>query len=108
MAKYFLAYVGGQSGVPSSPDEQQKLMQAWAAWMGGLRDRMVDGGAPLGPPSSVSSSGVVSEGGTSRIGGYSIINADSVEHAVTATKGCPHLAQGGTIEIFEMLEVPAG
>ena len=104
MATYFLAYVGGESGMGASPEEQQRIMQAWGAWMGGLGSAMVDGGAPLGAHAAVTSSGR-SDDVRSGLGGYSIITADSLEAAVAATKGCPHLDTGGTVEVYETINV---
>jgi hypothetical protein len=103
MARYFLAYIGG-GGMAPTPEEQEKVMAAWGAWMGGLGPKLVDGGAPVMPKTSVSGPGT-SEGTKSGFGGWSVVNVDSLEDAVEAAKGCPHIAAGGTVEVSEVIEM---
>ncbi len=103
MARYFLAYIGG-GGMAPTPEEQEKVMDAWRSWMGGLGQRLVDPGAPVMPKTSVSGSGT-SEGTRSGFGGWSVVNADSQEDALAAAKDCPHIAAGGTVEVYEVIEM---
>jgi len=59
---------------------------------------LVDLGSPLQP---------VSGGGDGdQIGGYSIMQADSVESLQGILDGHPHSEWGGTIEILEFLTMP--
>jgi hypothetical protein len=104
MAKYVFAYVGG-GGMPESEEEQQAAMSAWTNWFGTLGDAVADPGAPFGSSSTVSADGSVSDGGTSGLGGYSIVNADSLSAAAELAKGCPVLTGGGTVEVYEALDV---
>lgn len=104
MARYFLAYMGTGGEMAPTPEEQQKVMAAWGAWMGGLGERLVDPGAPVMPQSSVTSSGTA-QGTQSGFGGWSVVTADDLEGAIAATKGCPHLDTGGTIEVFQVIEM---
>jgi hypothetical protein len=102
MARYFLAYIGG-SGM-AAPEEQEKVMAAWGAWMGGLGQKLVDPGAPVMPKSSVNGGGT-SNGTSSGFGGWSVLSVDSLEEAVAAAKNCPHIAAGGTVEVSEVMEM---
>lgn len=103
MAKYVLVYKGG--GMSESPEEQQKVMEAWMNWFGGLGAAVVDGGSPFGPSSSISSGGEVTDNAASALSGYSIIEADSMSDATAKAKGCPVLSSGGDIEVYEALPI---
>ena len=104
MAKFVLAYTGGGS-MGDSPEEQQKLMEGWMSWFGSLGDSIVDMGSPLGPPKTVSSDGSVKAGGSAGLSGYSIIEATGIDEATAKAKGCPVLAGGGAVEVYESLPV---
>jgi hypothetical protein len=101
MAKFVLAYRGG--GMGSTPEEQQKLMEAWMNWFGSLGDSVVDGGAPFGASSTIASNGSVKDGGASTLSGYSIITADGLSDANGKAKGCPVLTTGGSVEVYEAM-----
>jgi len=103
MAKYVYLYTGG--GMAQTPEEQEQVMQAWGAWFGELGAAVIDGGNPFGGSASVSADGAVSPGGRSAIGGYTLINADSLEDATTKAKGCPQLSAGGAVEVYEALDM---
>jgi hypothetical protein len=59
---------------------------------------VVDMGSPV---QSISGSG-----GADQIGGYAIMQADSLEGLKNVLEGHPHTEWGGTIEILEFLELP--
>lgn len=104
MPKYLLAYHGGSA--PSSPEEGEKVMKAWTDWIGGLGKAMVDVGNPTGSAKTLMPKGKVADGGGSDpITGYSILEAKSLDEAVTLSKGCPQLLANGTIEIAEITPV---
>ncbi|MGI9008455.1 MAG: hypothetical protein ACR2FU_20060 [Streptosporangiaceae bacterium] len=102
MAKFVYLYTGGQ--MAATPQEQEKAMQEWGAWFAALGESVTDMGNPFGSSATVSSAGTA-EGGTSRAGGYSIVSADSLDDASARTKGCPALAGGGTVEVYEAIEM---
>lgn len=102
MAKYLLAYKGG--GMGDTPEAQQKAMDAWLAWFGSLGADIVDQGSPFGPSTTVSG-GDTTEGGASGLTGYTIITASDLPAATEKAKGCPVLTSGGSIEVYEALEM---
>jgi len=104
MGKFVLAYRGG-SGMAEDPAEREQAMAAWGAWFGQLGDAVVDAGAPFGASSTVAADGAVNGGGSAALGGYSVLSADSIEDAVAHTQGCPVLANGGTVDVYEALQV---
>ena len=103
MAKYVLAYTGGS--MPDSPEEQEKVLGDWMAWFGSLGDAIADPGSPFGPASTISPDGGVSDGGRSGLTGYSIVTADTLSDALSKAKGCPVLASGGSIEVYEAMPI---
>jgi hypothetical protein len=100
MAKFVYVYTGGQ--MAETPEAQEQAMQAWGAWFGTLGDSVADVGNPFGNAATVSSGGIT-DGGKSGAGGYSIVSADSLSDAAAKAKGCPVLAGGGSVEVYEAI-----
>ena len=107
MPKYVLAYYGG--GMPESPEDQAKVMEAWGAWFGQLGSKLTDGGNPTsGAAKTISPDGSVKDGANGpALSGYSIIEAENLEEATTLAGGCPVLHGGATISVFETFDVMA-
>jgi hypothetical protein len=104
MAKFVFAYHGGQ--MPESPEEGQKVMAAWGAWMESLGAAIVDPGNPVGMSKTVTSSGVEDNGGSNPLSGYTLVQADTIEAAIEMAKGCPVLVGGhGSVEVAEAMDM---
>jgi hypothetical protein len=103
MGKYVLAYKGGAMG--TSEAEQQEAMTRWMNWFGSLGEAVLDGGSPFGPSSTIGSNGTISDGGASRLTGYSIIDAGNMAEACERAKGCPVLSSGGSLDVYEALSM---
>lgn len=82
------------------PEQAAESMQAWTDWQEKAGDTVVDYGSPTQPVSGAD------EGSSTFIGGYSLMQADSVAELEAALADHPHKAQGGTIEILEVLTLP--
>ena len=104
MAKFVLVYSGGGS-MGESPEEQQKMMEAWMNWFGALGEAIVDAGNPFGASSTISAKGSVRDGAASGLNGYSIIEASGLSDACDKAKGCPVLAGGGAVEVYEAMPI---
>ena len=100
MAKFVYLYSGG--AMADTPEEQEKAMQEWGAWFGTLGASVSDMGNPFGPSATVGADGA-SDHGTSHVGGYSIITADSLDDAKAKVTGCPVLSGGGSVEVYEAI-----
>jgi hypothetical protein len=102
VTKYLLLYrapvTAAEQMASSTPEAAQAGMEAWTAWGERAGSAVVDMGSPV---QSISSSG-----GGDQIGGYAIMQADSLEGLKNVLEGHPHTAWGGTIEILEFLELP--
>jgi len=99
MANYLLAYKGGR--MAETDAERDAQMAAWGGWLAGLGEAVVDGGNPFGPSKSIAGDGAVSDGGAAGLTGYSVLTADSLDAATELAKGCPILANEGTVEVYE-------
>jgi len=107
MAKYVLLYtaVEGQAEMAPTPEEQQASIAAWNAWFEGMGDHVVDAGNPFGPSKSIAADGTTGDGAASRVTGYSVIEAESLDAATALAKDCPNLSDGGGVEIYETFNI---
>ena len=104
MPKYMFIYHGGKG--PETPEEGQRVIAAWGAWMQGLGGNLVDGGNPAGPSMTLTTSGAQEGGGANPVSGYSLVQADSMDHAMELGKDCPiFLTDGASIEIAEAMDM---
>ncbi|NMO97629.1 YciI family protein [Paenibacillus lemnae] len=98
--KFMFIYRGGD--VP--PEKTQENVEHLWKWIGDLKSQGYEtqGFAGYGRH-TVTSEGVTDNSGD--VFGISIIEADSMEAALTLTKNWPELQYGGKIEVFESLSV---
>ncbi|MGI8922070.1 MAG: YciI family protein [Solirubrobacteraceae bacterium] len=98
--KSFLLLFVGLPARPAADDAQSVAYNAqWSDYMGGLaRDGRLKAGAPFEPSGRVVTGAEVSDLELKEIdiGGYVLIEADSLEAAVDVAKRAPHAALGGT------------
>ena len=104
MSKFVFAYRGGR-GMAATPEAQEKAMAEWGAWFGSLGADLVDGGNPFGAAATVRSDGGSVDGGSAALTGYSIVDAADLAAAAALAKGCPLLADGGTVDVYEALSM---
>jgi len=104
MAQYAIVYLGGDQ--PSSPEEGKQHMSKYMDWLASLGDSAVSPANPLKNTSTVNSDGTVTTGGTTTMSGYTIIEADSMESALSIAKSCPFLETGGSFEVSELMQMP--
>jgi hypothetical protein len=100
--RYVFAYSGG-NGVATDETEREAQYAKWSAWFAQLGSAVVDGGAATGTAKTVGAGGVVSDGGSRALSGYSIVSADSLEAAVELAKGCPVVEIGGAVDVYEAI-----
>lgn len=102
MPKYVLAYTGGR--MAATDEEREAAMAAWGAFLGGLGESLVDAGNPFGASAVVKADGG-NGSAPSALTGYSIVVAGSLAEATEQAKGAPVLDGGGSVEVYETLEV---
>ena len=105
MTQFVFVYLGGNQ--PSSPEEARKHFSKYMEWLSSLGDSVVIPTIPLKDTNTVSPDGTIREGGSSAMSGFSVIKADSMEAALTIAQACPFLEIGGSLEVSEMMEMPA-
>lgn len=103
MPNYLLAYHGG--GEPESEEAQAAVMLAWNEWLEATGEAMLDLGSPVGATMTVGSDGSVGPAPADPVSGYSIIEADDMDAALEIAKGCPVLADGGSVEVSELVDM---
>ena len=102
MGKFVLVYKGGAT--PTSEAEGAKVMEAWMGWFGSLGAAVLDGGNPFGASTAVTAGGS-SAATTAGLTGYSVVSADDLAAAATLAKGCPILQAGGSVEVYEAMDM---
>lgn len=104
MKQFVLVYLGGNQ--PTSEEEAQNHFNKYMEWLQSLGDAVVVPTIPLKDTSTVNPDGMVREGGSSAMSGFSIIKAPSMEAALSIAQACPFLEIGGSLEVSEMMQMP--
>jgi len=100
---YLLLYKGGS--MPETEAEQKMAGEAWAAWFGKHGEAIADAGNPFTPMAkTIAPDGKVTDGGFAAATGYTLIKADSLDKAVEIAKGCPVMAGGATVAVYETFD----
>jgi hypothetical protein len=107
MAKFLFVYRGsGEAMARMTPEERQNNMQKWEKWIGeGMQKGWIlDPGDALTPEGRVvNAKKAVTDGpfveSKEFVGGFSIIQADTIDAAAQLAKGCPALLSGGNVEV---------
>ena len=102
MTKFAFIYSGG--AMAETPEAQQTEMKAWTEWFGSLGGAVADIGNPFGASTAVSGDGVA-DAGALGASGYSLVTAESLAAAAGLAKGCPIIASGGAVDVYEALEM---
>jgi hypothetical protein len=111
--EYMLIFRGTDWHVHLSPEETQQAVGRMMTWFNDLRSRgIATGGRPLeatGKLISGKNGRVVADGpfaeSKEAIGGYFMLQVDSLDEAVTIGKDCPMLEYGGQVEVRPLLDV---
>jgi hypothetical protein len=104
MPQYVIVYLGGDQ--PSSPEEGKQHFAKYMEWLNSLGDSAVSPANPLKDTNTINSDGSVTNGGTSTMSGFSIIEVDSMDEALSLAKKCPFLDIGGSLEVSELMRMP--
>ena len=104
MPQYVITYIGGDQ--PPSPEEGKKHRLKYMSWLSTLGDSAVSPMNPFKNTSTVNPDGTVTNGSKTSMSGYTIINANSIEEAVSVAKTCPFLEIGGSLEVSELMQIP--
>ena len=104
MPRYVIVYIGGSQ--PASPEEGKQHFARYMEWLSALGESAVSPANPLKGTLTVNPDGSVTEGSKSAMSGYTIIEADSMDTALSVAGDCPFLDVGGSLEVSELGEMP--
>ena len=104
MAQYVIVYLGGNQ--PATPEEGKQHFAKYMGWISSLGDSAVSPANPLKDTRTVNPDGTVTSGGTTTMSGYTIVEADSMDAALSIAKACPFLEIGGSLEVSELMQMP--
>ncbi|MFN8616799.1 MAG: hypothetical protein U0837_06850 [Dehalococcoidia bacterium] len=102
MGSYLVVYHGA-GGAEGTREEKMVRMENWLKWMGGLAGCIEDAGHPASRAWTVSKDGTTEDAGANPATGYSILTCASMQEALDKVVASPHLQEGGTIELIELL-----
>lgn len=93
-----------------SPEDFQALLKKWQDWAGGIaaQGKLVSNGRRLSTEGKVlKPGGVITDGPfveiRERLGGFLVVQADTLEEATTLAHGCPVLDAKGCVEVREIV-----
>jgi hypothetical protein len=103
MNKFMFLFRGSQT--PTSPEGMQAQMQKWMDWIQRLRtDGKYIAGDPLqGGGKVLTSRKIITDGpfaeGKEIVGGYFLVQANTLDEAAEMAKDCPIFESGGSVEV---------
>ena len=104
MPQYVIVYLGGDQ--PSSPEEGKQHFAKYMDWLNSLGDSAVSPANPLKDTNTINSDGSITNSGTSTMSGFTIIEVDSMDEALSIAGKCPFLDVGGSLEVSELMQMP--
>jgi hypothetical protein len=111
MSDFVFLYRGGDRPT-GSPEQLQQQMQRWMNWMKTLGEKghLKDAGHPLEQSGKVVRAHKnVHDGPFAEakdvIGGYTLVHASDLAHAVELTHGCPIFEIGGAVEVRPIMQM---
>jgi hypothetical protein len=110
--EYMLLFIDTDWSKGLSPEQMQQVAGQWMAWFKRLGEQgKVTAGSPLersGKVVSGKNGRVVSDGpfaeSKEAIGGYFLLQVDTMDEAVEIAQECPGLAYGAKVEVRQVME----
>jgi hypothetical protein len=112
MSEFVFLYRGGADRSGWSPEQNQQMMQKWMTWLKdlGAKGHIKDQGQPL-ERSGKTVSGkhkTITDGPFAEkdvVGGYTIVQAKDINHAVELSLGCPIFEVDGRVEVRPVMKM---
>lgn len=106
MKKFLYVFRGGRDEFSQqSPEEIQAHMQRWGEWMAKVNAEgypLQEDGKVVGKGGSIITDGPFTEG-KEVVGGYVVVDANDLDHAIEISKDCPIFEYGGFTEVREII-----
>ena len=111
MSEFTYPYRGRDA--TASPEQRQQHLQKWVAWFKELGEKgyLKELGHPLEMAGMVvkGNQKLVTDGPYAEakdlVGGFSLIEAKDLAHAVELSKGCPIFEVGGSVEVRPVMQL---
>jgi hypothetical protein len=105
MVLYRLEFSAEEQMANADPAQAQAGMDAWMAWANEAGEAIVDLGMPLGSGRHLDGSGATQS--DTDAAGYSILQADSLDHVGKLLERHPHLlVPGNSLDVLPILAMP--
>ncbi len=104
MPQLMLTYIGGNQ--PSTPEEGKQHFAKYKAWLSSLGDAAVSPMNPIKNTSTVNADGSITSGSTTTMSGFTVVEAETIDAAISIAKSCPFLEIGGSLEVSELVKMP--
>jgi hypothetical protein len=107
VANFLFVYRSGKDSLGSmTPEEMQQILQKWRTWIAAGLEKgwMLEPGDALQKEGRVvNAKKVVTDGpfveAKEIVGGFSIVQAETLDAAAELAKGCPVFLRGGSVEV---------
>ena len=103
MPQFIITYIGGDH--PSSPEEGQKHFAKYQQWLATLGSAAVSPMNPISHTHTIHADGSVTQGSAISMSGFTIVEAASIEEAISMAKDCPFLDINGSLEVSELVKM---
>jgi hypothetical protein len=96
-----------------TPERAQQSMQRWMTWLGELeaKGHLKDRGQPLDRTGKVvrGQQRTITDGPFTEskdlVGGFTLVEAQTIDQAVELSRGCPILEGGGSVEVRPVMKM---
>ena len=103
MPRFIMSYHhSGKS--PATPKEGAAQMERYMAWMKQYATALIEPQNPLKNKHLITENETIEGGKAGSMMGYSILTAESIDHALTIVQECPFLEMGD-IELAEIIDM---
>jgi hypothetical protein len=106
MAQFVMFYLGGDQ--PATPEEGKQHFNKYMEWLNALGDTVISPANPFKDTHTVKPDGSISTGSTTGMSGYTIIETENIQSALSIARTCPFLEIGGSLEVSEIIEMNIG
>ena len=102
MAQFMIVYLGGEQ--PTDQAAATQHMEKYREWLKSLGDSVVSALNPLKDTHVINSNGATN-GSSTAMSGFTIVQANSIEAVIEMSKTCPFLDINGTLEVSELMQM---
>jgi hypothetical protein len=102
MKKYLVTYHGAPMPPNPDPEMMKQMKAAFGAWLAEAGAAVADPGAPIHTVAQVAKG---APGAQVEVGGYSILQGESLDAVKAILAKHPFVARGGTLQVSEIMSV---